>query len=327
MPHGSVDSKVPVTHCVGFSFFVPWALWEAVDAFSRMVWWEGLLEVVCFSSHVNFGNYNFCWPQHRHQKSRDFNWWSSDAFFLAEDLEFERRLCTAILFLDRDVHGFIKWAGILLATHWQEVVCTAESEQCYYTTKCPLDISTSYLSRAISHVYRIQCLSSRDSAPRPTVSYSLWICLILHQVVCLSALFSPAGVFFLNWPKFTRRNQIVLKGILWWFQQMNPHPSAQKILLALPSWSAPPSPPLQGNRYFDFHLSELVLPVGELNIIGIIWVFPHSAWRFWYLSMVYVFQQFTLYYFCWLVFQWIDHSLLSVLRAGGPWRYTHSMMD
>lgn len=184
-----------------------------------------------------------------------------------------------------------------------------------------------YLSRAISHVCRIQRLSSRDSAPRPTVSYSLWICLILHQVVCLSALFSPAGVFFLNWPKFTSRNQIVLKGILWWFQQMNPHPSAQKILLALPSWSVPPSPRLQGNRHFDFHLSELVLPVGELNIIGIIWVFPHSAWRFWYLSMVYVFQQFTLYYFCWLVFQWIDHSLLSVLLADGPWRYTHSIID
>lgn len=45
-------------------------------------------------------------------------------------------------FLDRDVRGFVKWAGILLATHWQEVVCTAESEQCYYTTKCPHDIST-----------------------------------------------------------------------------------------------------------------------------------------------------------------------------------------
>lgn len=137
-------------------------------------------------------------------------------------------------------------------------------------------------------------------------------------------IFSKLCVFVVCF--LTLRNQIVLKGILWQFQQMNPHPSAQKILLALPSWSLPPTLPLQGNCYFDFHLSGLVLPVGELNIIGIIWVFPHSAWWFWYLS-IYVFQQFTLYYFCWLVFHWMDHSLLSVLLEGGHLRYTHSNYD
>lgn len=132
-------------------------------------------------------------------------------FFLPEDLKCEGRLCTAILFF-RQRCAWVRKMKRHLVSHSLAGSCVHSWVR---AVRLHNKIHTGYLSRAISHVCRIQRLSSpRQCSKANCFLQPVNLSSIAAKLYVFVLCFPPLVYFFLNWPKFTRRNQIVLKGIL-----------------------------------------------------------------------------------------------------------------